>query len=69
MDFQSALPHRGGAPADHAHLQRARVRDVTPGQIVPILAGLGPYIGSERSFYRVLHAHDQAHQVCLCLDV
>lgn len=32
-----------------------------PGQIVPILADQGLYIGSERSFYRVLHAHDQAH--------
>ena len=34
-----------------------------PGQIVPILADRGLYIGSERSFYRVvLHAHDQAHR-------
>ncbi len=30
-----------------------------PGQIVPILADRGIYIGSERSFYRVLHAHGQ----------
>ena len=28
-----------------------------PGQIVPVLADRGLYIGSERSFYRVLHAH------------
>jgi len=27
------------------------------GQIVPILADRGLYIGSERSFYRVLHVH------------
>ena len=33
-----------------------------PGQIVPILADRGIYIGSERSFYRVLHAHGQAHR-------
>jgi transposase InsO family protein len=33
-----------------------------PGQIVPILADRGRYIGSERSFYRVLHAHSQAHR-------
>ena len=33
-----------------------------PGQIVPILADQGLYIGSERSFYRVLHAHGQAHR-------
>jgi putative transposase len=33
-----------------------------PGQIVPILTDRGRYIGSERSFYRVLHAHGQAHR-------
>ena len=33
-----------------------------PGQIVPILADRGLFIGSERSFYRVLHAHGQAHR-------
>jgi putative transposase len=33
-----------------------------PGQIVPVLADRGLYIGSERSFYRVLHAHGQAHR-------
>ena len=32
-----------------------------PGQIVPDLADQGIYIGSERSFYRVLHAHGQLH--------
>jgi transposase InsO family protein len=32
-----------------------------PGQIVPALADRGIYIGSERSFYRVLHSHGQAH--------
>ena len=32
------------------------------GQIVPILADQGLYVGSERSFYRVLHAHGQAHR-------
>ena len=31
-----------------------------PGQIVPALADQGVYIGSERSFYRVLHDHGQA---------
>jgi len=35
---------------------------LAPGQIVPILADRGVYIGSERSFYRVLHAHGQAHR-------
>lgn len=29
---------------------------------MPILADRGLYIGSERSFYRVLHAHGQAHR-------
>ena len=33
-----------------------------PGQIVPVLADRGLYIGSERSFYRVLHSHGQAHR-------
>ena len=33
-----------------------------PGQIVPALADRGLYIGSERSFYRVLHAHRQVHR-------
>jgi putative transposase len=33
-----------------------------PGQIVAVLADRGLYIGSERSFYRVLHAHGQAHR-------
>jgi len=33
-----------------------------PGQIVPVLADRGLYIGSERSFYRVLHDHGQAHR-------
>ena len=35
---------------------------VPPCQIVPVLADRGLYIGSERSFYRVLHAHGQAHR-------
>ena len=30
---------------------------LSPGQIVPVLADRGLYTGSERSFYRVLHAH------------
>ena len=33
-----------------------------PGQIVPILADRGLYIGSERSFYRILRAYGQAHR-------
>ncbi len=32
------------------------------GQIVPILAILGLFIGSQCSLYRVLHAHGQAHR-------
>ena len=30
------------------------------GQIVPVLADRGLYVGSERRFYRVLRAHGQA---------
>ncbi len=33
-----------------------------PGQIVPILADRGLFIGSERSFYQVLHCHGQANR-------
>ena len=33
-----------------------------PGQIVPVLADRGLYIGSERSFYRVLHTLGQVHR-------
>jgi transposase InsO family protein len=33
-----------------------------PGQIVPILADQSLYIGSERSFYRVLHTNGQVHR-------
>jgi transposase InsO family protein len=33
-----------------------------PSQIVPNLADQGIYIGSERSFYRVLHANSQLHR-------
>ena len=36
--------------------------DLPPGQIVPDLADQEIYIGSERSFYRVLHAHGQLHR-------
>lgn len=33
-----------------------------PGQIVPALADQGLYIGSESSFYRVLHQAGQCHR-------
>jgi transposase len=33
-----------------------------PGQILPDLVDQGIFIGSERSFYRVLHAHWQLHR-------
>jgi transposase InsO family protein len=33
-----------------------------PGQIVPALADQGIFIGSESSFYRVLHAYGQVHR-------
>jgi transposase InsO family protein len=39
-----------------------RYASLPPGQIVPDLADQGIYIGSERSFYRVLHAHGQLHR-------
>lgn len=35
--------------------------NLAPGQIVPRLADRGVYIGSESSFYRVLHEADEQH--------
>ena len=35
--------------------------NLPPGQIVPRLADRGLYIGSEATFYRVLHAADEQH--------
>lgn len=41
----------------------AEYRDVSPRQIVPLLADQGIYVASESSFYRVLHEHDlMAHR-------
>jgi transposase InsO family protein len=37
-------------------------RDESPKQIVPSLADRGVYIGSESTFYRVLHAEDMQHR-------
>ncbi len=44
------------------HCHELEFAALPPGQIVPVLADCGLYIGSERSFYRVLHAHGQAHR-------
>ena len=41
---------------------QAEYASLPPGQILPVLADQGLYIGSESSFYRVLHAHGQAHR-------
>ena len=59
------------APANKlSDVERARVletanspefRDVSPNQIVPVLAERGEYVGSESTFYRVLHADDLAN--------
>jgi len=61
---------RKGSPRQVAHRlseeERKRIlftcnepkyASLPPGQIVPDLADQGIFIGSERSFYRVLHAH------------
>ena len=69
------LDRRKGSPRQVSHRlteeERQRIlltcnqpefASLPPGQIVPILADRGLYIGSERSFYRVLHAHGQAHR-------
>lgn len=36
----------------------AEYRDLSPRQIVPLLADKGVYVASESSFYRVLHDHE-----------
>ena len=36
-----------------------RFNSLPPSQIVPILADEGEYLGSERTFYRVLHKRGQ----------
>jgi hypothetical protein len=41
---------------------QAEYASLPPGQIVPALADQGIYIGSESSFYRVLHAHGQVQR-------
>jgi transposase InsO family protein/transposase-like protein len=41
---------------------QAEYASLPPGQIVPALADQGLYIGSESSFYRVLHAHGQVQR-------
>jgi hypothetical protein len=41
---------------------QAEYASLPPGQIVPALADQGLYVGSESRFYRVLHAHGQAHR-------
>ncbi len=69
------LDRRKGSPRNVSHrlteAERQRIlltcnqpdfASLPPGQIVPVLADRGLYIGSERSFYRVLHAHGQAHR-------
>lgn len=41
----------------------AEYRDLSPRQIVPLLADKGIYVASESSFYRVLHEHElMAHR-------
>lgn len=41
-----------------AHATSGEYRDLSPRQIVPLLADKGIYVASESSFYRVLHERD-----------
>lgn len=41
-----------------AHATSSEYRDLSPRQIVPLLADKGVYVASESSFYRVLHERD-----------
>ena len=42
--------------------QLPRFADMPPSQIVPALADQGVYLGSESSYYRILHAARQQHE-------
>ena len=44
-----------------AYATSPEYRELSPRQIVPLLADQGVYVASESSFYRVLHAHDLMH--------
>jgi len=52
----------GFTPRKGTQPNQAEYASLPPGQIVPALAHQGLYIGSESSFYRVLHAHGQVHR-------
>jgi putative transposase len=54
-DEAAARAQRGGAPIGARRRELLAYRDLSPGQIVPLLADRKVYIASESSFYRVLH--------------
>ena len=45
-----------------ASCHEPRFADVPPSQIVPLLADEGTYLGSESTYYRVLHEADEQHE-------
>ena len=60
------IPHNKFSAQERACVLEAcheeRFADAPPSQIVPTLADEGKYIGSESTFYRLLHAADEQHQ-------
>jgi putative transposase len=42
-------------------INQAEFKSMPPSQIVPRLADKGIYLGSESTFYRVMHQHEQQH--------
>jgi len=57
------VSHRLGDEVNQRILQTCNEPEfvaLPPGQILPVLADRGLFIGSERSFCKVLHAHGQA---------
>jgi len=58
-----ALPANSLRPQERQHIltlaNQPEYRDLSPKQIVPLLADQGVYVASESSFYRVLRAHAQ----------
>ncbi len=72
---RTGLDGRKGSPRQVAHRLTQEERQqsldtcnqedfagLPPGQIVPILADQGLYVGSERSFHQALHKDGQAHR-------
>lgn len=61
----ASTPHNKLSPKEERRLLRLagspRLRDLSPKQIIPLLADEGLYIASEATLYRILRKHGQQH--------